>query len=138
MAYCIYTGASTIIPDVKLGDVVARASMNTFLRALKGGCTTCPVVQRSINIIMNSLEEDGMALNDDDITQLQANPAIDDSNTANLARNYPPAFPHNDWQFGTGFDPVGSSSLMDSDALFLLECFPENHIGSGGSEWYMP
>ncbi|PVH70719.1 hypothetical protein DL98DRAFT_436466, partial [Cadophora sp. DSE1049] len=54
MAYCIYTGASVLLPDDKSGDRDARARIDTFLRALEGGRTTCPMVQRSLDIIINS------------------------------------------------------------------------------------
>lgn len=137
MAYCIYTGASTIIQDVKSGDAVARHSMNTFLRALEGGCTTCPIVQRSINIIMNSLENTSVSTKATSNLQFDSVSNNNSGNAANLARNYPPAFPQYNWQT-EALDQIGTSTLMDSDALFLLDCFPENHIDSGVNEWYMP
>jgi hypothetical protein len=133
MAYCIYTGASSIIQDVKLGDAIARNSMNTFLRALRGGCTTCPVVQRSVDIIITSLQNDPSP--SDAISPLEMNLATEHSN--NPSRSYAPAFPHINWQIDD-LNQVANSSLTDSDALFLLECFPENHINSEGNDWYMP
>ncbi|KAK9318917.1 fungal-specific transcription factor domain-containing protein [Lipomyces orientalis] len=126
MAYCIYTGASAIIQDVQAGDLDATKKMSTFLRALKGGCTTCPVVQRSIDIIKNSLQN--LAVN----SQAQTDNAI----AASHRMSYLPAFPHHNWQV----DPMndGNLGIMDSDTFLLLDCFPENHIDTGSSEWYMP
>lgn len=58
MAYCIYTSASVSLADVKTGDKDASKRMQTFLRALQGGLATCPVLQRSLDIIGNGLKPD--------------------------------------------------------------------------------
>ncbi|OAA55544.1 Transcription factor [Niveomyces insectorum RCEF 264] len=55
MAYCVYTGASVMVQDVKLGDEAASRKIQTFLRALRLGVTSCPLVQRSLDIITESL-----------------------------------------------------------------------------------
>ena len=55
MAYCIYTSASVLLNDVNAGDREAREGMDTLLRALRGGIATCPVLQRSLDIITNNL-----------------------------------------------------------------------------------
>lgn len=125
MAYCIYTAASAMIQDVKAGDLEASTKMSTFLRALKGGVTTCPVVQRSLDIINNSLQA----------SPPQPTSSITDA-TETLGRNYLPAFPYRDAP--VDFMNEGDFSTMDLDAFSLLDCFPENHILEGSSEWYMP
>jgi len=129
MAYCIYTAASAMIQDVKAGDVDASAKMGTFLRALKGGITTCPVVQRSIDIINNSLH-----------TEAPGFPSADDSTSAEslMTRNYLPAFPYRDAQ--VDYTNEANFGSMDLDAFnsTLLDCFPENHLDNVTSEWYLP
>ncbi|CAK7207287.1 hypothetical protein SEUCBS139899_010097 [Sporothrix eucalyptigena] len=55
MAYCVYTGASVLVQDVKQGDVAAGAKIQTFLRALRLGVASCPLVRRSLDIITASL-----------------------------------------------------------------------------------
>jgi hypothetical protein len=124
MAYCIYTAASAMIQDVKAGDVDAKAKMSTFIRALKGGVTTCPVVQRSIDIINNSLHNTPPEV-------LSTN----DSTAEGLMRNYLPAFPYRDVQ--VDYTNEANFGTMDLDAFSLLDCFPENHIDTVNSEWYL-
>lgn len=139
MAYCIYTGASVMTHDVKTGDLDAGRKMQTFLRALRHGMVTCPLLQRSLHIITNSLQSDipGPSLN------ATANPISSNTNPVmnNLtASNYLPAFPYMDLQVGNGFNASDSISLpgMDLDAFSMLDCFPENHIDTTTSEWYVP
>ncbi|CAK7221733.1 hypothetical protein SBRCBS47491_004627 [Sporothrix bragantina] len=56
MAYCVYTGASVLVQDVKQGcDAAAAAKIQTFLRALRLGVASCPLVRRSLDIITASL-----------------------------------------------------------------------------------
>ncbi|CZR69962.1 related to pathway-specific regulatory protein [Phialocephala subalpina] len=125
MAYCIYTAASVITQDLKAGDLEATAKMKTFDRALKGGCATCPVVQRSIDIINNSLQH----------STIRPGPESG-SQDVGFARNYLPAFPYSD-NF-PDFPGYTAFSNSDLDAT-LLECFPENHIDINlANEWEWP
>ena len=114
-----------MIQDVKAGDLDASAKMSTFLRALKKGVTTCPVVQRSLDIINNSLQ-----------SPLAELPSSVIDTAEGLTRNYLPAFPYRDAQ--VDYTNVENFGTMDLDAFSLLDCFPENHIVEGTSEWYMP
>ncbi|KFY89941.1 hypothetical protein V500_05394 [Pseudogymnoascus sp. VKM F-4518 (FW-2643)] len=125
MAYCIYTGASAMVQDVKSGELEAKVKMSTFLRALKGGLKTCPILQRSIDIISNSLQGSQSWV-----------PEIDNSAPDNSGRNYLPAFPYRDAQM----DPSNETnySFIDLDAFALLDSFPENHIDAVTGEWYLP
>src|SRR3954447_12004114 len=55
IAYCIYTGASAMLQGVKSGDSEASTRMETFLRALNTGVQSCPILQRSLDIINASM-----------------------------------------------------------------------------------
>jgi hypothetical protein len=112
-----------MIQDVKACDLDASAKMGTFLRALKGGVTTCLVVQRSLDIINNSLQ-----------TPLAELPSS--INDTAEGRNYLPAFPYRDAQ--VDYTNVGDFATIDLDSFSLLDCFPENHIMDGTGEWYIP
>lgn len=124
MAYCIYTGASAMVQDVKAGDLDAKSKMTTFLRALKGGLKTCPIVQRSIEIINNGLQGG-----------LSRVPEIDNSAPDTSMRNYLPAFPYRDAQIGPSNET--NYSVMDIDTFSWLDSFPENHIDAVTGEWYI-
>ena len=123
MAYCIYTAASATTQDVRAGDLDARANMSTFLRALTDGLKSCPVIQRSIDIINNSLHG------------VSPEPrSISENNIDGFTRNYLPAFPYMqlDYMNDAG---IGNMELDTS----LLDSFPEDHIDSNvTSEWYWP
>jgi hypothetical protein len=125
MAYCIYTGASAIIQDVKSGNLDANSNMTTFLRALQGGLATCPVVQRSLDIINNSLQK-----------PLSSQPRLRSESTGAPSKNYLPAFPNYDPQIDLGLGP--NLGTMDLDASTFLDCFPENHIDMETGEWCLP
>ncbi|OAA66455.1 Transcription factor [Niveomyces insectorum RCEF 264] len=62
VAYCIYTGASVIVSDVRSGDAAAARSIQTFLHALTEGRASCPLVERSIDIINSGLQIDDAAV----------------------------------------------------------------------------
>lgn len=55
MAYCFYTGASAMMQDALAGDMAAKQSMELFLEVLRGAQASCPVLQRSLNIIQSGL-----------------------------------------------------------------------------------
>ncbi|KJR88101.1 uncharacterized protein SPSK_07014 [Sporothrix schenckii 1099-18] len=61
MAYCVYTGASVLVQDMKQSrhrrrqDTAAASKIQTFLRALRQGMASCPLVRRSLDIITASL-----------------------------------------------------------------------------------
>ncbi|KAL1893025.1 hypothetical protein Sste5346_006706 [Sporothrix stenoceras] len=58
MAYCVYTGASVLVQDIKQShgkDAAAASKIQTFLRALRLGVVSCPLVRRSLDIITDSL-----------------------------------------------------------------------------------
>lgn len=132
MGYCIYTGASVMTHDVKAGDVDASQKMQTFLRALQQGTITCPVLQRSLDIINNCLRTEPASHTD-------STPRTEDALNAAIIGSYLPAFPYSESQMGT--DPSSQAmdlNVMDMDGLLLLDSFPENHIDTNTAEWYLP
>ena len=126
MAYCIYTGASAIMKDVKDGKNDAKARMETFLRALRGALGTCPVVQRSIDIINNSLQQ----------RQTGGQAAMVNNDVAEVTPGYLPAFPNHDPQLDIG--NMANLGSVAFDAFAFLDCFPENSMNMDIGEWYMP
>lgn len=124
MVYCVYTGASALIHDVKSGDTIARTRLNTFVRALEGGRSTCPIVQRSLDIIMSNIESSQPQEFTQPATGTQAADAL------------LPAFPR----------PLPEASYMpdsqppvsfDADSHFWLDCFPENNNDLSLEDWYI-
>ncbi|KAL2867481.1 Zn(II)2Cys6 transcription factor [Aspergillus lucknowensis] len=127
MSYCIYTGASVMVKDAKSGDLEASGKIQTFLRALKGGIKTCPLIQRSLDIINNSLQSKTPKL-----ATLNDVSAADGLGTA----NYLPAFPYLDMGATSQFPTDRNPAVMDLDAFSLLDSFPEQHISTTTGEWY--
>ncbi|CAK7216506.1 hypothetical protein SCUCBS95973_002821 [Sporothrix curviconia] len=81
MAYCVYTGASVLVQDVKQGcDAAAAAKIQTFLRALRLGVASCPLVRRSLDIITASLGSTAAAAADkEDVVVVEASEASESS-----------------------------------------------------------
>lgn len=127
MSYCIYTAASVMIKDVKAGDLQANETMQTFLRALKQGIKTCPLIQRSLDIINNSLQSKTPKL-----------ASLNDIFTAEgiATANYLPAFPYLDVGFTNQFTADRNATGIDLDGFSLLDSFPEQHINIETGEWY--
>lgn len=127
MAYCIYTATSAMIQDVKSGDIDAKAKMSTFLRALRIGVKSCPIVQRSIDIINNSLQS----------TSPELTSVNEHNGTDGHFRNYLPAFPYRDVRGDYANETHFGG--MELDTFSLLDSFPENHIDNTvTTEWYWP
>ncbi|KAE8329954.1 fungal-specific transcription factor domain-containing protein [Aspergillus sergii] len=131
MSYCIYTGASVLMQDVKKGDFDAQVKIQTFLQALRQGTTACPVVQRSLHIITNSLRADATNAPD-------TRPACAPAGPTPLARNYLPAFPYPD--LGVGYSADVNHGSTDLDGFTLLDCYPETQcvIMDSGGECFFP
>jgi hypothetical protein len=133
MAYCIYTAASVMMQDVKTGDIDANIKMQTFLHALRQGITTCPVVQRSLDIITSGLRADAVNLG----ASRMSNVGGIRPGESIVRRNYLPAFPYRDLDMGMRMDSNGPS--LDLDGFSLLDSFPENHLDSmTPGEWFLP
>lgn len=127
MSYCIYTAASVMIKDVKAGDLEANETMQTFLRALRQGIKTCPLIQRSLDIINNSLQSKTPKL-----ASLNGIFTTEGIATA----NYLPAFPYLDVGFTNQFTTDRNATGIDLDGFSLLDSFPEQHINIETGEWY--
>ncbi|KAE8153537.1 fungal-specific transcription factor domain-containing protein [Aspergillus avenaceus] len=126
VAYCIYTGASVMMQDIKRGDYDAQVKLQTFLQALRQGTTTCPIVQRSLHIITNSLRADTTSIPNADLAEAPAGQTP-------LVRSYLPAFPYRDLDINYHVDL--NQGNMDLDGFTLLDCFPEaqyNIMDAGG------
>jgi hypothetical protein len=115
IAYCVYTAASATIQEAKEGDFEANGKMMTFLEALKQGKTTCPVVQRSLDIINNNLKPDV-----DRMPQVQSRNASTEEPV--ITRDYLPAFPYQMHERNHDVEPSQQFMTMDGTSL---DCFPE-------------
>ena len=116
-----------MVPDVKRGDVAASRTIQTYIRALQQAVTTCPVVQRSLDIITSGLQ----------VPQAHETTRSGDENGSETVhgQNYLPAFPYRDAQANTAETQAGG---VDLDAFSFLDCFPENHLDNVTGEWYLP
>ena len=134
MAYCIYTAASVMMQDVKSGDIEANIKMQTFLHALRQGIVTCPMVQRSLDIITDGLRSDNTTI----LPARSSNATAADGMNGMSGRNYLAAFPYRGLDVETAMNP--SMGTMDLDGFSLLDCFPENHFDNMNSagEWFLP
>lgn len=56
MAYCAYTAATVAMLDLHDSVEGSQARVNTFLRALYSVRTSCPGIQRSIDIVIKGFE----------------------------------------------------------------------------------
>ncbi|KAF2756436.1 hypothetical protein EJ05DRAFT_441135 [Pseudovirgaria hyperparasitica] len=56
MAYCAYTAATVAVEDLKQGIPGSQERVDTYMRALHGCRSSCPGIQRSIDIALRSLD----------------------------------------------------------------------------------
>ncbi|KAL4779966.1 fungal-specific transcription factor domain-containing protein [Aspergillus varians] len=124
IAYCIYTAVSVMIKDVKAGDLEANRKMQTFLRALTQATKFCPLIQRSLDIINNSLQSRTPRLAS--LDEIPTAEGIEDA-------NYLPAFPYLDME--NQFTADRNLAAVDLDTFSFLDSFPEQHINTA-TEWY--
>ena len=125
MGYCIYTGASAILEDAKYNQGAANATLQTFLRALNSGMRRCPLLERSLQIIvkgLNSASGPGRT-----IINTQGHPGSLGSVLG--AVSYIPAFPYIDRPFDLEAD--GRIHGMDMDSMAMLDCYPEMQMDIG-------
>ncbi len=132
-----------MVQDVRLGDVEAARRIQTYVRALQQGVTTCPLVQRSLDIITGSLNAQQPPAHGNSVVPTTAASSTTTRDhmavTAEIvtARNYLPAFPYRDLQVDMYAD-AAQLAAMDIDAFSLLDSFPEHHLDNVTGEWYMP
>lgn len=123
MGYCIYTGASAVVEEAKKGGAEANAAMQTYLRALNTGMKRCPLLERSLNIIIKGLKSAPIRSSlVDDTPRIDTQPP----------KGHIPAFPYLDPAGSSGSD-LNAANMGDAnfDALAMLDCFPELQIDFG-------
>lgn len=116
MGYCIYTGASAILEDAKKADGAANATMQNYLRALNAGMSRCPLLERSLHIIIKGLKLTVTSRSSDDAGQ-------EDTGTA--MNSYIPAFPYLDPGSTDNIDMDMYFDVNNLDPMAMLDCFPE-------------
>lgn len=57
MAYCAYIAATVAVQDARDNVVGASQTVETFVRVLSGLRATCPSIQRSLDIIAQSMQQ---------------------------------------------------------------------------------
>ncbi|KAJ6440154.1 fungal specific transcription factor domain-containing protein [Purpureocillium lavendulum] len=119
MGYCIYTGASAILEDAKKGSDSSQATLQTFLRALNTGMKRCPLLERSMKIIVK-----GMSATPTHKTPVADQMSQDPIPTA-TANTYIPAFPYVDPTLSIDFDMSRYLGGADLDTMSGLNSFPE-------------
>ncbi|RYC58969.1 hypothetical protein CHU98_g7242 [Xylaria longipes] len=116
MGYCIYTGASAILEEAKSHKGNAFTTLQTFLRVLNAGMKKCPMLKRSLDIIIKGLSRINEPSNPSAEVQLDMMlPSIS-------------TFPCYEPTIGIEFDinSYSGDSYMNSG----LDCFPELHMAS--------
>ncbi|KAJ4212358.1 hypothetical protein NW759_011746 [Fusarium solani] len=131
MGYCIYTGASAVLEDAKINDGATHPTMQTFLRALNRGMAKCPLLERSLHIIIKGLKR----------TPAQRAPpdqALSDNAVSAIINSYIPAFPYLDPASPNDFDMDAYLNGMSMDAMASLDCYPELQIDVDGMMRHAP
>ena len=128
MGYCIYTGASAILEDAKSNRGNANATLQTYLRALNSGMRRCPLLERSLQIIVKGLNS----------------PHEPSRNVANIPGptegcslgpiSYIPAFPYIDQP--VEFEADGRLHGLDMDSMAMLDSYPEMQMDLGDNILY--
>lgn len=130
MGYCIYTGASAILEDAKGGNEAAHATLRTFLRALNAGMQRCPLLERSLNIIVKGMSS--VPPQRRDVLDHQHHLNSGTNASMPMAYNYIPAFPYIDPSVPIDFDvnaQVNCGTYMDLSTG--LDCYPEMQLDLG-------
>lgn len=127
MGYCIYTGASAILEDAKHSNDAAHAILRTFLRAINTGMRRCPLLERSLNIIVKGMSNGpSQPPGPDVVNQINQPDAVTATNT------YIPAFPYINPSVPIDFDINPYLSGTDMDSMAVLDCYPEMQMDLGG------
>lgn len=127
MGYCIYTGASAILEDAKSGKAMANETLQTYLRALNAGMKKCPLLERSLNIIIKGLNRSPAPYNPPHPENQSHAPVDVPAGTQN---SYIPAFPYLGPDMSMDFD-FNSYFGAGSESMAVLDCFPEMQMSFG-------
>lgn len=122
MGYCIYTGASAILEDAKKGAGIEDPILKTYLRALNCGKKRCPLLERSLNIIIKSVGHVPVHL-----TVPDREGQIDFA----APNTYIPAFPYLDPTWSANFGIDSNHTGIDMDPMAMLDCYPELQMDLG-------
>lgn len=133
MAYCTYTAATIAVEDLNEGAVGALEGVKTFIRALEGAKVTCPVVQRSLDIIQKSIGQ-----NSTEQLPIMTLPSGGPPQET-YAHNIMPAFPYQQMpldfsgrpEMFAGIDPAVSSSMLNSYPQHYLDMRDEHWLAMG-------
>jgi hypothetical protein len=121
MGYCIYTGASAMLEHAKKGDEEANRTMRTFLRALHTGSRRCPLLERSLGIILRGLKPDGIQ------HPIEADHQVTSS--------YIPAFPQSENRgppnMPGGLEDLDEPGFSGFSGISFLDCYPEMQLNLG-------
>ncbi|KAK6004300.1 hypothetical protein QM012_009150 [Aureobasidium pullulans] len=115
MGYCIYTGASAILEDAKKADGAANATMQNYLRALNAGMSRCPLLERSLHIIIKGLKQTAPPRYPDNTGQPDQA----------MVNSYIPAFPYLDPGSTDNINMDVYFDVNNLDPMSMLDCFPE-------------
>jgi hypothetical protein len=115
MGYCIYTGASAILEDAKKDNGAANATMQTYLRALNAGMSRCPLLERSLHIIIKGLKQTNTPRGQGHLGQQDVT----------ATNSYIPAFPYLDPSTPGNIDMGMYLNANNLDPMAMLDCFPE-------------
>ncbi|KAF5679222.1 nitrogen assimilation transcription factor nit-4 [Fusarium heterosporum] len=121
MGYCIYTGASAVLEDAKNNDGATHPTMQTFLRALNRGMAKCPLLERSLHIIIKGLKRAP-------VYRAPPDQSLSDNAATTTVNSYIPAFPYLDPLSPNDFDMETYLNSMSMDAMASLDCYPELQI----------
>ncbi|CAG7565927.1 unnamed protein product [Fusarium equiseti] len=121
MGYCIYTGASAVLEDAKNNDGATHPTMQTFLRALNRGMAKCPLLERSLHIIVKGLKRAP-------VQRTTPDQSLSDNAVFATINSYIPAFPYLDPVSPNDFDMGAYINSMSMDAMASLDCYPELQI----------
>lgn len=123
MGYCIYTGASAILEDAKHARGTAEKILQTFLRALNSGMRRCPLLERSLEIIVKGLNTPpGLS------TTISTSHGVPEGSSLG-AMSYIPAFPYIDQP--VGFEADARIHGLGMDSMAMLDSYPEMQMDLG-------
>ncbi|KAL5461000.1 hypothetical protein PMIN07_005508 [Paraphaeosphaeria minitans] len=135
MGYCIYTGASAVLEDAKSrGQGATHSVLRTFIRALQSGTRRCPLLERSLKIIIKGLSREPLQqenLPSRDLNNSYSSTRLSAATRGASVNPYIPAFPYLglEPQFDFSMYPYFNGHILNPMAP--LDCFPEIQMDNG-------
>ncbi|EXJ70401.1 uncharacterized protein A1O5_06469 [Cladophialophora psammophila CBS 110553] len=119
MAYCTYTAATIAVQDLREGLAGSSQRTRTYLSALTAVKSSCPGIQRSVDIIMASIGSSwNLDMLEDDLPD----------SYAILASHPMPAFPFYDQNLNAALNVDFPGPVFNPQHISTLDSFPENCI----------